>query len=60
MLLTGGSEGIGKEMTLQLCQQGARVVIVARTESKLAKVSAECEAIAAAAGKGSKAASGSV
>ena len=35
VLITGGSEGVGLELASLCAQQGARVSIVARTESKL-------------------------
>lgn len=35
VIVTGGSMGIGKEMVLQLVQQGAKVVMAARSETRL-------------------------
>ena len=44
VLVTGGSSGIGRATALQLADAGARVLIVARDEQKLAAVRAEIEA----------------
>jgi NAD(P)-dependent dehydrogenase (short-subunit alcohol dehydrogenase family) len=41
VLVTGGSSGIGRATALRLAQAGARVLIVARDEKKLAEVRAE-------------------
>jgi NAD(P)-dependent dehydrogenase (short-subunit alcohol dehydrogenase family) len=41
VLVTGGSSGIGRATALRLAEAGARVVIVARDEEKLARVRAE-------------------
>lgn len=38
VVLTGGSDGIGREAALQLAELGARVVICARNATKLAEV----------------------
>jgi 3-dehydrosphinganine reductase len=35
VVITGGSDGMGKAVALQLCAKGANVVVVARTVSKL-------------------------
>lgn len=35
VVITGGSEGMGKEVAVQLAEKGANVVIVARTVKKL-------------------------
>ena len=42
VLLTGASRGIGREMALQLSGQGASLVLSARSESDLLKVTAAC------------------
>jgi len=45
VLITGGSEGLGLALAKQLVAQGARVSLVARTQSKLdeaARVVAAC------------------
>jgi len=44
VLVTGGSSGIGRATALRLAQAGARVIIVARDEEKLARVRAEIAA----------------
>ncbi len=38
VLLTGASRGIGREMAMQLADQGASLVLAARNESDLLKV----------------------
>jgi NAD(P)-dependent dehydrogenase (short-subunit alcohol dehydrogenase family) len=43
VLVTGGSSGIGRATTLKLAEAGARLLIVARDEEKLARVRAEIE-----------------
>jgi NAD(P)-dependent dehydrogenase (short-subunit alcohol dehydrogenase family) len=43
ILVTGGSSGIGRATALRLAEAGARLLIVARDETKLASVSAEIE-----------------
>ena len=40
--ITGASSGIGSELALQLCDEGANVIISARREDKLAMVKEEC------------------
>ncbi|KAK9345336.1 hypothetical protein V1522DRAFT_382485 [Lipomyces starkeyi] len=40
-LITGASDGIGKEFSLQLAKKGFNVVLVSRTESKLVDLSSE-------------------
>lgn len=35
MVITGGSEGMGRAVALELSAKGANVVVVARTVSKL-------------------------
>ncbi|MGO9512074.1 MAG: SDR family oxidoreductase [Steroidobacteraceae bacterium] len=44
VLVTGGSSGIGRATALRLAQAGARVIIVARDQEKLARVRAEIAA----------------
>ena len=41
IVLTGASEGIGRDVALQLAAAGARVVVCARNKTKLDAVSAE-------------------
>jgi NAD(P)-dependent dehydrogenase (short-subunit alcohol dehydrogenase family) len=43
-LVTGGSAGIGRATALRLAEAGARLIIVARDEEKLARVRAEIAA----------------
>ena len=40
--LTGASSGIGKALTFQLADQGAKLIISARRESELLKVKEKC------------------
>ncbi len=40
--VTGASRGIGREVARLLCGEGARVLVVARTESGVAEAAAEC------------------
>jgi len=44
-IVTGASDGIGKDLALGLAQVGADVIVCARRESELKKVKAEIEAI---------------
>jgi short-subunit dehydrogenase len=44
VVLTGASEGIGREMALQLAAQGAWLALAARDAAKLENVAAECRA----------------
>jgi short-subunit dehydrogenase len=44
VVLTGASEGIGREMALQLAAQGAWLALAARDGAKLEAVAAECRA----------------
>ncbi len=44
-IVTGASSGIGKAIALELCRQGASVVITARREERLAEVMKEAEAL---------------
>ena len=44
VLVTGGSSGIGRATALRLAEAGARVIIVARDQEKLARVRAEIAA----------------
>ena len=46
-LVTGGGQGLGRAVALELARRGADVVISGRTESKLIAVAAEIEAIGA-------------
>mmetsp|Transcript_24023 Transcript_24023/g.42669 ORF Transcript_24023/g.42669 Transcript_24023/m.42669 type:complete len:299 (-) Transcript_24023:1869-2765(-) len=41
VVITGGSDGIGKEFAIQLHQQGFKVVLIARNLAKLEQVKAE-------------------
>jgi len=40
-IITGSSQGVGKELAKQLCEKGAKVVLNGRNESKLQKVKKE-------------------
>ena len=42
VIITGASSGIGREMALQLAEQGARLVLGARQADKLAELSMAC------------------
>ncbi|KAL7276340.1 hypothetical protein RUND412_000679 [Rhizina undulata] len=42
-LITGASDGIGKEFSLQLAAKGFNVILVSRTESKLQQLAQEIE-----------------
>ncbi|RPB21798.1 3-ketoacyl-reductase [Terfezia boudieri ATCC MYA-4762] len=42
-LVTGASDGIGKEFALQLASKGSNILLVSRTESKLQVLAAEIE-----------------
>ncbi|MYG00661.1 SDR family oxidoreductase [Candidatus Poribacteria bacterium] len=44
-IITGGGSGIGRDAALKMAQEGARVVIVGRTESKLESVKSEIETV---------------
>ena len=43
-MVTGASDGIGKEFATQLAKHGFNIVLVSRTQSKLAAVASEIEA----------------
>lgn len=47
MVLTGASSGIGRELALLLARAGARLVLAARDQGRLAEVAAECRAAGA-------------
>jgi 3-oxoacyl-[acyl-carrier protein] reductase len=49
-VVTGGSSGIGRETALQLCAEGANVLLVARGEERLAAVTEEAARAAEDAG----------
>lgn len=49
-VVTGASSGIGRETALQLCAEGARVLLVARGEERLAAVTEEAAQAAEPAG----------
>lgn len=49
-LVTGASSGIGREVALQLCAEGANVLLVARGEERLRAVTAEAARVAEPAG----------
>jgi len=44
VVITGASEGIGRELALQLARQGAWLALAARDATKLEAVAAECRA----------------
>ena len=44
-IITGGGSGIGKDAAIKMAQEGANVVIVGRTESKLESVISEIKSI---------------
>eukprot|EP00842_Homolaphlyctis_polyrhiza_P003474 jgi/Hompol1/4127/HPOL_006935-RA len=46
-VVTGASDGIGKEFAVQLAAAGFGVILIARNASKLAAVEAECDAATA-------------
>ena len=43
-IITGGGSGIGRDAAIKMAQEGATVVIIGRTESKLDAVKAEVDA----------------
>jgi short-subunit dehydrogenase len=43
VIVTGASSGIGREIALQLAEQGAWLVLAARDEPRLQEVAAECQ-----------------
>jgi 3-oxoacyl-[acyl-carrier protein] reductase len=49
-VVTGASSGIGRETTLQLCAEGAKVLLVARSEERLAAATEEAARAAEPAG----------
>jgi NAD(P)-dependent dehydrogenase (short-subunit alcohol dehydrogenase family) len=49
VIITGASSGIGKELALQLAEQGAQLVLAARSADLLEQVADECRAKGAAA-----------
>jgi 3-oxoacyl-[acyl-carrier protein] reductase len=49
-VVTGASSGIGRETALQLCAEGAKVLLVARGEERLAAVTEEAARVAEGAG----------
>jgi 3-oxoacyl-[acyl-carrier protein] reductase len=49
-VVTGASSGIGRETALQLCAEGAKVLLVARGEERLTAVTEEAQRAAEAAG----------
>ncbi len=44
VIITGASSGIGKELALQLADQGARLVLAARNAEHLNAAAADCRA----------------
>ena len=38
VLISGGSNGIGKELAFQFAKEGCKVTLIARSESKLKKI----------------------
>jgi 3-oxoacyl-[acyl-carrier protein] reductase len=49
-VVTGASRGIGRETARLLCAEGAKVLLVARSEGRLAEATEEAAAVGAAAG----------
>jgi 3-oxoacyl-[acyl-carrier protein] reductase len=49
-VVTGASRGIGRETAVQLCAEGARVLLVARDEQRLREVQEEADGAGAEAG----------
>ena len=43
VLVTGSSDGIGKDLVIQFSKRGARVVVTGRNESKINDVAEECK-----------------
>ncbi len=54
-VVTGASSGIGREVALQFCAEGAGVLLVARGEERLAAATEEAARLAEAAGGGAAA-----
>ncbi len=44
-IITGGGSGIGRDAAIKMAQEGAKVVIIGRTESKLDAVKTEVETV---------------
>src|SRR5690554_5269602 len=42
-IITGASEGIGRELAVQLAREGAKLALAARSADKLEAVCGECE-----------------
>ena len=51
IIVTGASEGIGKEIALALAKQGANLALVARNETNLKQVLSEVVALGSAQSK---------
>jgi NAD(P)-dependent dehydrogenase (short-subunit alcohol dehydrogenase family) len=47
VVVTGASSGIGRALCLELARRGARLVLAARGEERLAEVARECDALGA-------------
>ncbi len=43
ILLAGASMGIGEQLAYQLAEQGAKLILAARSANKLQAVAAECQ-----------------
>ena len=45
MVVTGASDGIGKQFSIILASKGFNIVLISRTQSKLENVSKEIQAL---------------
>ena len=44
-IVTGASDGLGKEVSLRLAREGVKLALLARTESKLSEVAGMCSQV---------------